>query len=286
MFSENQSLRLTSPNTAILNRVGVVILTYNRLPLLRLAICKVFEQDIIPTELLIVDNFSSDGTRDFLRSQDNITSIFLDENLGPAGGFYYGIKYFAEQNEVDYVWLMDDDFFPAKKCLSELLKVTNKDLVVFPYVREKDFRTRLKPGWWGVLIPLPIIHQVGYPMKELFFWAEDTEYLQHRIKDVHNFTLKWIPKAKGVHFTKRQRNYRADWRYYYEIRNTIYSIYFRKLTLKRFYKLVKSFIGLLGGILFKEREKINKLKYFSIGTYHGLTKKIGKTLDPKGGFIK
>ncbi len=267
-------------------KIGIVILTFNRLSLLKVTLCKVRAQSKQAYEILIVDNNSNDGTKRYLETIQDVNTIFLDQNLGPAGGFHYGIKHFSEKKNVDYLWLMDDDFFPSKYCLEELLKASNDSSIVFPYVREKDFKTRLSPGWWGVLIPIEIIEKVGYPIRELFFWGEDTEYLQHRINEIHKFPNRWISSAKGVHFTKRETNYRSSWRYYYEVRNTIYiRLYVKKTTLKRIYKLFKSWFFLLGGIILNEDNKTEKLKYFFIGSYHGLIKKTGKTLDPKSGFI-
>lgn len=267
-------------------KVGVVILTFNRLSLLKITLKKVLDQSFLPFEILVVDNKSNDGTREYLESLEDVNTIFLEENLGPAGGFHHGVKYYGQKKNVDYVWLMDDDFFPSKFCLEELVKNSDKSSIVFPYVREKDFKFRKQPGWWGVLIPMEIVNKVGYPMADLFFWAEDTEYLQHRIRDVYNFPSRWISSAKGVHFTKRVKNFRSSWRYYYEIRNMIYSrLYIRKRTPRRIYKIFRSWTFMLGGIIVKENKKFEKLKYFSIGTYHGVTKKMGKTLDPKAGFL-
>lgn len=42
--------------------------------------------------------------------------ITLPENMGGAGGFHEGIKY-AFEHGFDYIWLMDDDGFPAETCL-------------------------------------------------------------------------------------------------------------------------------------------------------------------------
>jgi rhamnopyranosyl-N-acetylglucosaminyl-diphospho-decaprenol beta-1,3/1,4-galactofuranosyltransferase len=265
-------------------KVGVVVLTYNRLDLLKITICKILAQDYPIAEILIIDNFSTDGTKQYLESLTNCNKIYLDDNLGPAGGFYEGVKYFAEKSVVDYVWLMDDDFFPSKTCLGELVKHSDHNSIVFPYVREKDFAFRNQPGWWGVLIPLEVIERVGYPRKDLFFWAEDTDYLQHRIRDVHKIPNKWISSAKGVHFTKRVKNHRPPWRYYYEIRNTIIlRLYIRKSTPQRLFKLTKSWILLFGSIILNETNKREKIKWFMIGTYHGILKKTGKTIDPLTG---
>lgn len=259
------------------NKIGVVILTYNRLNLLKITLCKVMAQTHKPLDILVVDNNSTDGTKDYLSGRDEFQKLFLDENTGPAGGFYEGIKYYAENTDVDYVWLMDDDFFPFDSCLQILLNNTNANKIVYPYVREKDFATRLKPGWWGVLVPMPVVKKVGYPIKELFFWAEDSEYLQTRIMHKFQIPSEWIPSAKGVHFTKRETNYRKPWRYYYEIRNSIYSrLYIKETTRKQVYKILRSWVKLFGNILLKENNKLEKLKWFIRGTWDGLFKKLGK----------
>lgn len=262
-------------------KVGVIILTYNRLNLLKIAICRVLSQTYKPTEILVVDNFSTDGTREYLNSIEGINTLLLNENTGPAGGFYEGVKYFAENTEVDHVWMMDDDFFPFVSCLEILIKSASDDKILFPYAREKDFAHRKEPGWWGVLVPMPIIKTVGYPKKEFFFWSEDTEYLLYRIREKYKFKAQWIPAAKGVHFTARVKNHRKPWKYYYEVRNMLYMrLYVRKPSLRRYYKMIRSWVFLLGAIIFKENERLPKLKLFLKGTYDGVRKNLGKRIDP------
>ena len=237
-----------------------------------------------PHEILVVDNNSQDGTKEYLQSLHSVTPIYLEENTGPAGGFHEGVKYFAENSSVDFVWMMDDDFFPFASCLEILLKNTNRNTVAFPFIREKDFASRKQPGWWGVLVPMQIIIRVGYPRKDLFFWSEDTEYLQARINHTYKYPLKWVSSAKGVHFTRRETNYRQPWRYYYEIRNSIYSrLYIKERTLMRSYKLLRSWIKLFGNIIVREDDKREKMKWFLKGTIHGFAKKLGKTIDPHEG---
>ena len=261
--------------------VGVVIVTYNRINLLKITLCKVLAQTFPNMEVLVVDNCSTDGTEDFLNSLDNVSILPLPENLGPAGGFHEGIKHFAEKSNVEYVWLMDDDFFPFESCLENLLTIANNNTMVFPYIREKDFISRRDPGWWGVLIPISIIKKVGYPMKELFFWTEDSEYLLHRIRAKYKYKAQWVPAAKGVHFTKRETNHRPPWKFYYETRNMLYMrLYERDITIQRSSKLVKSWVKLLGSILLKENNKIEKLKMFFRGTKDGIQQKLGKKVDP------
>ena len=266
------------------SKTGVIILTYNRLNFLKICLSRVLAQTKRPTEILVVDNSSTDGTREYLEIIDGITKIFLDENTGPAGGYYEGIKYFSENTEVDYVWVMDEDFFPFNSCMEILLDHADHTKILFPFARQKDFALRKEPGWSGVLIPMKIINKVGYPRKDLFFWAEDSEYLLYRICQKYKFKMEWIEPSKAVHFTERARNHRKPWKYYYEVRNMLFvRLYIKRGTFLRYYKIAKSWFFLLGAILFKDDEKLIKLRLFGLGTYHGITKKLGKRIEPGTG---
>ena len=76
-------------------------------------------------KIIIVDNGSSDGTKEYLSNLkgENIQIIY-QENLGGAGGFHTGLKAAYEQ-EYDWIWLMDDDVEVASDCLENLLKYSN-----------------------------------------------------------------------------------------------------------------------------------------------------------------
>ena len=54
---------------------------------------------------------------------------------------------------------------------------------VFPRSRQPDGSLDVWPSWCGFVLSREIVLSVGLPMGELFWWAEDTEYLQWRIPD-------------------------------------------------------------------------------------------------------
>ena len=105
---------------------GVVIVTYNRLSLLRECVSCVLGQTVPFSHVIIVDNCSTDGTGDYLGNlkaeadaggQDSakleindprITVISDRENLGGAGGFYEGIRV-AQDLNLDWILIIDDD---------------------------------------------------------------------------------------------------------------------------------------------------------------------------------
>ena len=124
---------------------AAVIVTYNRKDLLLRCIEAIQAQtrkDLL--DILVIDNHSTDGTRDALmglvavgrdgRDETQATSpasamvdghslIYLDTgaNLGGAGGFSFGVRQAVERG-YPWLWLMDDDTIPTPTALEELLK--------------------------------------------------------------------------------------------------------------------------------------------------------------------
>ena len=70
----------------------------------------------------VVDNASSDHTREVLRTRSDLPLhvTHSEENLGGAGGFHLGVEQ-AFLAGHDRIWLMDDDVVPAADCLAVLL---------------------------------------------------------------------------------------------------------------------------------------------------------------------
>lgn len=103
--------------------IGVVIVTYNRLEKLKITLDLFDKQTKKPTYIIVVNNNSTDGTRDFLEQWGNATNtgykreiVNLDKNLGGSGGFYHGLAK-AEKERAEWVWVSDDDAFPEKDAL-------------------------------------------------------------------------------------------------------------------------------------------------------------------------
>lgn len=106
-------------------RICTVVVTFNRYQLLTECLDALLEQTL-KTDILVVDNASTDGTLNKIEEDGYLNSEYiiykrLEKNLGGAGGFHYGVKY-ALENNYDYVWLMDDDAEPETNCLEVLLK--------------------------------------------------------------------------------------------------------------------------------------------------------------------
>ena len=91
-------------------KITAVVVTYNRLEKLKKVIESVRSQTASLLQILVVNNGSTDGSREWLESQNDIYLI-NQGNLGGAGGFNTGMKQ-AVLNGTDYVWIMDDDVYP------------------------------------------------------------------------------------------------------------------------------------------------------------------------------
>src|SRR5690554_1438069 len=106
-------------------KVCAVVVTYNRIELLKECIEALLNQSVTLNKLIVIDNNSSDGTKEYLGEIANTNKelfeiILLPINLGGAGGFYEGIKAACEYKP-DWIWIMDDDTEPEKNCLLKLM---------------------------------------------------------------------------------------------------------------------------------------------------------------------
>ncbi len=85
--------------------VSVIIPTHNRAPLLREAMASVLHQTYAPREILIVDDGSTDQTREIVRALGDAAQYFFQTNRGPAAARNMGIQ----KARGDVVAFLDDD---------------------------------------------------------------------------------------------------------------------------------------------------------------------------------
>lgn len=204
-------------------RICALVVTYNRRELLLECLDHLFDQDLeglstaFSYDILVVDNASSDGTREALSSaieQGRITYINTGANLGGAGGFNYGMREAVERG-YDYVWAMDDDCMAHRDTLREFLiaavsldgdfgflssvcRWTDGSLFQmnkqrYPlYHTIEDFSLPLQPcavaSFVSLFVPVSVIREVGLPISEFFIWTDDWEYTR-RISRVHDSYL-------------------------------------------------------------------------------------------------
>lgn len=105
-----------------------VVVTYNRVSLLKHCLAALVAQTHLPDRIVVVDNASTDGTREMLSREgwmdrSDFELVAMPENTGGAGGFAKGLKHSFDTGAA-WVWMMDDDAVPHPAALAELLAVS------------------------------------------------------------------------------------------------------------------------------------------------------------------
>lgn len=120
-----------------MEKVGIVIVTYNRLEKLQKAVDACEGQTVPPAYIIIVDNASTDGTATYLDRWSNQPKqpgcrrdiqrhvLTLTENRGGSGGFYEGLK-MARAQQAEWIFVSDDDAYPTANTLEILLNFADR----------------------------------------------------------------------------------------------------------------------------------------------------------------
>lgn len=237
--------------------VGVVIVTYNRADKLKKALESYNKQEYLPRYILVVNNASTDDTKDILESWQREDDLYqkyvinLDDNIGGSGGFFFGEKE-ALLHDADWVMLADDDAYPnpdyikgltqylqmyASKDVSVVCGTVLEDGKVFNNHRsiinnlwkwnyrriltEKEYSATSLPidlvSYVGPLINRDKLQRAGLVNKDYFIWNDDME---HSIRLKKEGDIIYIPKYIIYHDCTTE-HFQFNWKFYYGIRNQL-----------------------------------------------------------------
>ncbi|MBU1122853.1 MAG: glycosyltransferase family 2 protein [Candidatus Omnitrophota bacterium] len=106
----------------------IIVLTFNRLDITKQFVESFLANTILPTRLIIIDNASSDATRQYLsglRGTDNcaIEVILNDDNVGFVRGMNQGIAL----SRAPFVCLSNNDLIFTRGWLGQIISVFDKD---------------------------------------------------------------------------------------------------------------------------------------------------------------
>ncbi|KRM41186.1 glycosyltransferase family 2 protein [Lentilactobacillus parafarraginis] len=240
--------------------VDCVVVTYNKIKLLKECLGALLAQDFQLKNIIIIDNNSTDDTYTFVKelkkssnSGIKLKLVHLNKNLGGAGGFNVGIRTFIEQSDSEYVWVMDDDTVPLKNSLSELVKVIRTKRK-FGFLASNDrwidgkaavmnvprptkcwnedvnnHLIRIKSASFvSLLLPRKVIKIIGLPISDFFIWGDDVEYTTRIFRNGFNNFL--VPTSCVIHKIKNnigtniieEKDKERIKRYYFANRNALY----------------------------------------------------------------
>lgn len=240
-------------------KVVVVVVTFNRKFLLIQCLEAILLQIKSICKIILIDNASTDGTRNLLQEQgyldnDKIDYIQLNKNIGGAGGFHTGMKLAYDQG-YEWIWVMDDDTIPTSSALEALLTVAesprgltqpvllaskvlwtddNLHLMNRPRFfvdRVEQFLEAATKGllllrsssFVSLMIHRDAIQKYGLPLKHYFIWNDDAEFTARILRFETGYL---VPESIVYHKTAENYTILANnsGRYYYHIRNTIFML--------------------------------------------------------------
>ena len=285
------------------NRVCALVVTYNRLELLK-ENNEALRKQSFPCDIFIVNNHSTDDTRDYL-DQSGIRHYDCEENLGGAGGFNIGIRKIAKAG-YDFIWLMDDDCIPNEDALEKLMEADEKlnseygflaSRVLWTdgsdhamnrindvkYDQDHIYKTEYAT-FVSILLKRETVEKVGLPIREFFIWGDDIEYTR-RITMRNHMDSYYIDDSIVIHKTKTNIGSKIAFddisgiaRYRYAYRNEAY-LYAQEGIRGRIYYGLKCLYNIARIIFLAKDHKLKRLKVLLNGVKEGLS------FDPKEEYL-
>ena len=173
--------------------ISVVITTFNRKYEVRRAIETVYAQTVMPYEIIVVDDASQDGTKEYLESFDfkEIRYFWLDQNIGASAARNYGVS----KARGEYIAFLDSDneWYPEtieyfQNLLEEMRESYN--IISSHYIEREKF------------------YDVEYPPKNVGNYAE--EVLKYNIAEA-SASLYRKSFLKAVNGFSTDFQIYADW---------------------------------------------------------------------------
>ena len=252
--------------------VIVLILTFNGKNLLLDSITSYLENDYINFTVVVVDNGSTDGTKEWVNLHfPEVFVLRTEKNLKYSGGLNFGMQYaFGEQN-ADYVLITNNDVKVDSLVISSLVEVAVTDSKigfvigkVYYYDRPDTFQTVGKghdPVWWNIghigfmekdngqydtiekrafcddiywLVNREVYLETGGYDTEFAFQGEDFDW-QIRAKQA-GYYIMYAPKAKLWHKESMTIGKNSPFKAYYDARNPLV-IHMKYRTAEQFKKV-------------------------------------------------
>ncbi|SDC55268.1 MULTISPECIES: glycosyltransferase family 2 protein [unclassified Candidatus Frackibacter] len=205
--------------------VDLVIINYNTLDYLNKLIESIRKNTRISYNIIVVDNGSNDGSKEYLYKQEDIKVVTNEKNMGYAAACNQGIRVGIG----DYIVLMNSDLEVTAEWLSPLVNCikNNSDIAVVgpKLVNDRglivgagtgfDFQLR---GWLSpedapefnkiadvlsvcgacYLIRRDLLEKLGYFDERYFFYFEELDYSFNAI--YNGYRVVYCPESKVYHF--------------------------------------------------------------------------------------
>jgi len=220
--------------------VVAVVVAFQRCELLLAGLAALAAQTRRPDLVVVLDNASTDGTPDAVRTWTAahdlpVDLVVLPRNTGGAGGFAAGLARAVHRHGADLVWLMDDDTVPRPQALAAALAARREHPGAAPAVvasrvvwtdgRLHPMNTpRVRPGatvaelrdalaagatpvrsasFVAVLVDAAAVRTDGLPVAAFFLWNDDFEFTTRLLRHRRGISLgDRGPAAEVEHRTR------------------------------------------------------------------------------------
>lgn len=287
-----------------MNKTVAVVVTYNRKDILKKCIDSLLGQKNATCDIVLINNASTDGTEEMILGEYNIPEIKYfntGANLGGAGGFEYGVGKAAELG-YEYIWIMDDDTWPAPDALYHLFEADKKldgkwgflssvaywtdgnvcrmniqKRNIFKHINDKEYKSDISPikmcSFVSLLVKGDIVREIGYPIGDYYIWTDDYEYTG-RIS--RKYPCYMVSSSTVTHAMKNhtRANFATDDesridRYKYIYRNDVHC--YRQYGLAGWIYIITKDMYTVCNVLLKSKgHRLKKIKVLIKGFFTGL----------------
>jgi len=313
---ESPDLRESSGKTSV---AGVVV-SWNGRTILPGLLESLLKQTQPLSEIVVVDNASTDGTVGLLKEQyPSVKVIRLESNEGVSGGYSAGLEYALARN-YDWIWTLDQDSRPLPDTVEKLLSA-------YESFRERDRLGIIAPLaidaatgipdplflWRGGQIRAPeasvgegltlvdmvissgslirreAILKAGLPRKDLFMDFVDYEHcLRLRrngflIAVVNECVMPHtIGEPRSIKFLGKPQKWttHTPWRDYYKVRNRAFVVWHQLPGFRAKLFVMRQFLKQVIGSLLYDPEKARRIHFMWRGLRDGIQGKLGITVRP------
>jgi rhamnopyranosyl-N-acetylglucosaminyl-diphospho-decaprenol beta-1,3/1,4-galactofuranosyltransferase len=282
--------------------VCAVVVTYNRRDLLEECLAALKGQSRKVDRILVVDNASTDGTPELLRtSHPDVDLLEMPQNEGGAGGFHEGMKRATEEGN-EWLWLMDDDTIPRPDALERLLSALDRmdglpepimlgskavwtdgnwHPMNFVGARLADYPGFLDASTRGLisvrtvtfvslLVKSEAVRQYGLPLKNYFIWSDDIEWTARVLMHERGYL---VADSVVEHKTKTAHTApETGEKFYFAVRNGLFLLRSSSFDWKEKITHTMVVAEQIRRFLIHERFGLRGWRVLFRGLWHGLTR--------------
>jgi rhamnopyranosyl-N-acetylglucosaminyl-diphospho-decaprenol beta-1,3/1,4-galactofuranosyltransferase len=282
--------------------VCAVVVTYNRRDLLEECLAALKGQSRKVDRILVVDNASTDGTPELLRTNHpDVDLLEMPQNEGGAGGFHEGMKRATEEGN-EWLWLMDDDTIPRPDALERLLASLDRldglpepimlgskavwtdgnwHPMNFVGARLADYPGFLDASTKGLisvrtvtfvslLVRSDAVRRYGLPHKHYFIWSDDIEWTARVLMHERGYL---VADSVVEHKTKTAHTApETGEKFYFAVRNGLFLLRSSSFDWKEKITHTMVVAEQIRRFLIHERFGLRGWRVLFRGLWHGLTR--------------